>query len=165
MVRPAGVIDTGDEEFSLRVTGAFRPRRTSSSTTSSPTAGCCACATSPRCARGYADPPQPMFRVNGKPAIGLAIAMRDGGDILALGRTSRPTIAGDPRRPARSASSRSWSPTSPRSCDEAIGEFTGSLWQAIAIILAVSFVSLGLRAGLVVALSIPLMLAIVFPIM
>ena len=36
--------------------------------------------------RAYADPPQPMFRVNGKPAIGLAIAMRDGGDILALGR-------------------------------------------------------------------------------
>ena len=38
--------------------------------------------------RGYADPPQPMFRVNGKPAIGLAIAMRDGGDILALAETS-----------------------------------------------------------------------------
>ncbi len=36
--------------------------------------------------RGYADPPQPSFRVNGQPAIGLAIAMREGGDILALGR-------------------------------------------------------------------------------
>ncbi|MEO2169648.1 MAG: hypothetical protein ABGY42_16320, partial [bacterium] len=36
--------------------------------------------------RGYADPPQPMFRVNGQPAIGLAVAMRDAGDILALGR-------------------------------------------------------------------------------
>ena len=36
--------------------------------------------------RGFADPPQPLFRVNGQPAIGLAIAMRDGGDILALGK-------------------------------------------------------------------------------
>ena len=44
--------------------------------------------------RGYADPPQPMFRVNGKPAIGLAIAMRDGGDILALGRNIKGAMAG-----------------------------------------------------------------------
>ncbi|MGB8637549.1 MAG: hypothetical protein WCD30_05355, partial [Pseudolabrys sp.] len=35
--------------------------------------------------RGFADPPQPLFRVNGQPAIGLAIAMREGGDILAYG--------------------------------------------------------------------------------
>ena len=49
--------------------------------------------------------------------------------------------------------------------EHAISDFTTSLWQAIAIILAVSFVSLGVRAGLVVALSIPLTLAIVFPIM
>ena len=42
--------------------------------------------------RAYADPPQPMFRVNGKPAIGLAIAMRDGGDILALGRNVKQAI-------------------------------------------------------------------------
>ena len=49
--------------------------------------------------------------------------------------------------------------------EHAISDFTTSLWQAIAIIMAVSFVSLGVRAGLVVALSIPLTLAIVFPIM
>ena len=53
----------------------------------------------------------------------------------------------------------------PHVVDHAIGEFTTSLWQAIAIIIAVSFVSLGFRAGTVVALSIPLTLVIVFPIM
>ncbi len=42
--------------------------------------------------RSLSDPPQPMFRVNGKPAIGLAIAMRDGGDILALGENVRKAI-------------------------------------------------------------------------
>ena len=49
--------------------------------------------------------------------------------------------------------------------DSAISEFMTSLWQAVAIILVVSFISLGVRPGLVIALSIPLTLAIVFPIM
>ena len=53
----------------------------------------------------------------------------------------------------------------PHVVEHAISDFTTSLWQAIAIIMAVSFVSLGVRAGLVVAISIPLTLAIVFPIM
>ena len=114
--------------------------------------------------RGYVDPPQPMLRVNGKEAIGIAIAMRDGGDILALGRNIRKTIdeittdlpigielilVADQSSVVRSA----------------IGEFMTSLWQAIAIIMAVSVVSLGIRAGAIVALSIPLTLAIVFPVM
>ena len=43
--------------------------------------------------RGFSDPPQPMFRVNGKDAIGLAVAMRDGGDILALGRNIQTAMA------------------------------------------------------------------------
>ena len=114
--------------------------------------------------RGFADPPQPLFRVNGKPAIGLAIAMREGGDILALGRnidqamhaiTADLPLGIEPMLVA----------DQPHVVEHAISEFTTSLWQAIAIIMAVSFVSLGVRAGLVVALSIPLTLAIVFPIM
>ena len=114
--------------------------------------------------RAYADPPQPMFRVNGKSAIGIAISMREGGDILTLGRNIdsamrqirvdlpigiEPVLVAD----------------QPAVVDHAISDFTSSLWQAIAIIMAVSFVSLGLRAGAVIALSIPLTLAIVFPLM
>ena len=96
--------------------------------------------------RGYADPPQPMFRINGQPAIGLAIAMRDGGDILALGRnikgamaeiTAELPIGIEPKLVA----------DQPVTVDEAISDFTESLWQAIAIILVISLVSLGLRAG------------------
>jgi multidrug efflux pump len=105
-----------------------------------------------------------MFRVSGEPAIGLAIAMREGGDILAVGKNVKramkvltadlpigiePTLVTD----------------QPSVVDHAIGEFTTSVWQAIAIIMAVSFVSLGFRAGAVVALSIPLTLALEFPIM
>jgi multidrug efflux pump subunit AcrB len=114
--------------------------------------------------RAYADPPQPMFRVNGEPAIGLAIAMRPGGDILALGRNVgaeiddvlidlplgiQPTLVSD----------------QPAVVEQAIGKFMTSLWQAIAIIMAVSVISLGIRPGAIVAASIPLTLAITFPIM
>ena len=114
--------------------------------------------------RSLSDPPQPMFRVNGKPAIGLAIAMRDGGDILALGENVKKAID----------SSVSDLPIGidvmlvsdqPVVVKNAIGEFMESLWQAIAIIMACSIVSLGFRPGAVVALSIPLTVAIIFPIM
>ena len=114
--------------------------------------------------RGFADPPQPMFRVNGEPAIGLAIAMRDGGDILALGKNIKQAMAEitadlplgiEPTLVADQAVT----------VESAITEFMTSLWQAVAIILVVSFISLGVRPGLVIALSIPLTLAIVFSIM
>ena len=105
-----------------------------------------------------------MFRVNGKPAIGLAIAMREGGDILTVGRN-----VGQAIREVKADLPIGIEPTlvadQPSVVDHAIGDFTTSLWQAIAIIMAVSFLSLGVRAGTVVALSIPLTLVIVFPIM
>jgi multidrug efflux pump subunit AcrB len=114
--------------------------------------------------RGFSDPPQPMFRVNGKPAIGLAIAMRDAGDILALGRNVRSEMADisanlphgiEPTLVADQAVS----------VDVAINDFMTSLWQAIIIILVCSFASLGGRPGAVVALAIPLTLAVVFAVM
>ena len=115
--------------------------------------------------RGYADPPQPMFRVNGEPAIGLAIAMREGGDILALGENIRRLMAAiyadlpDRNRAVTS------SPIRPSRSKTPSRDFMTSLWQSVAIILAVSFISLGVRPGLVIALSIPLTLAIVFSVM
>ena len=105
-----------------------------------------------------------MFRVNGQEAIGLGIAMRDGGDILALGDNVRKAMAGitanlplgiEPHLVADQAVT----------VDHAIADFMTSLWQSVAIILVVSFISLGVRPGLVVALSIPLTLAVVFAVM
>ncbi len=96
--------------------------------------------------RGSADPPQPMFRVNGQPAIGLAIAMRDSGDILALGRNIRAAmdeIRADLPIGIEPILVADQSVT----VDEAIGDFTDSLWQAILIIMAASFIALGMRAG------------------
>jgi multidrug efflux pump subunit AcrB len=163
-VRPAGVLQTGDEKISLRVSGAFGSELDLLDINFVAGDRIVRLGDIAEVRRGYADPPQPMFRVNGKPAIGLAIAMRDGGDILALGRNISHAMAAiqadlpigiEPTLVADQAVT----------VDLAINEFTTSLWQAILIIIAASFVSLGVRPGTVVALSIPLTLAIVFPIM
>ncbi len=164
IVQPAGAIQTGNETLLLRVSGAFELVRDILAVNFVANGRLIRLRDIATVHRAYADPPQPMFRVNGKSAIGIAISMREGGDILTLGRNIdsamrqirvdlpigiEPVLVAD----------------QPAVVDHAISDFTSSLWQAIAIIMAVSFVSLGLRAGAVIALSIPLTLAIVFPLM
>ena len=163
-VSPSGSLQTGDEKLLLQVSGAFRSEQDILAVNFLSNGRLIRLRDIAQVRRSYADPPQPMFRVNGQPAIGLAIAMSEGGDILALGRNIKaeihdaiadlplgiePTLVSDQPAVVRTA----------------IGEFMTSLWQAIAIIMAVSFVTLGIRAGAIVALSIPLTMAIIFLIM
>jgi multidrug efflux pump len=164
IVIPSGTIQTGNEKLLLRVSGAFDSEASILAVNFVANGRLIRLRDIAEVRRTFADPPQPLFRVNGEPAIGLAIAMREGGDILALGKSVsqvmqeieanlpigiEPTLVADQAYVV----------------DHAIGEFTTSLWQAIAIIMVVSFVSLGFRAGTVVALSIPLTLALEFPVM
>jgi multidrug efflux pump len=164
-VRPAGEILTGDEAITLRVSGAFATAQDILDVNFVASDGrVLPLSDVAEVHRGFADPPQPMFRVGGEPAIGLAIAMHDGGDILALGENIRATMARltadlplgiEPHLVA----------DQPVVVDQAIAEFMESLWQAIAIILGMSFLSLGVRPGLVVALAIPITLAVALAIM
>jgi len=164
VVRPSGVVRTGDEEFSLRVTGAFESEKDILEKNFVADGRLLRLRDIATVRRGYADPPTSMFRVNGQPAIGLAIAMREGGDILGLGTNVEEAIK-EITADLPVGVSPVLVANQPEVVDEAINEFMVSLWQAIAIILVISFVSLGVRAGLIVALSFPLTLAIVFPIM
>jgi multidrug efflux pump subunit AcrB len=163
-VQPAGLVQTGDERLSVRVSGAFQDEADLAKISFVAGDRLVRLTDIAEIRRAYSDPPQPMFRVNGQPAIGLAIAMAAGGDILALGENLRREMQSIERdlpvgiEPFLVADQA-------QTVDTAIGEFTESLWQAILIIMAVSFVALGMRAGAVVALSIPLTLAIVFPLM
>ena len=163
-VSPAGSLQTGDEKLLLRVSGAFRSERDILDVNFLSNGRMIRLRDIAEVRRAFSDPPQPMFRVNGKPAIGLAIAMRDGGDILTLGRNItkaiNETVADLPLGIDATLVS-----DQPVVVNTAIREFMTSLWQAIAIIMAVSVVSLGFRPGAVVALSIPLTVAIIFPIM
>jgi multidrug efflux pump subunit AcrB len=164
LVQPAGLVQTGEERLAIRVSGAFQNERDIAAVTFAAGDRLIRLTDIAEIRRGFADPPQPMFRVNGQPAIGLAVAMREGGDILALGRNLRAAMAAITRdlpvgiEPFLVADQA-------ETVDIAIGDFTESLWQAIVIIMVVSFIALGVRAGAVVALSIPLTLAIVFPLM
>jgi multidrug efflux pump subunit AcrB len=163
-VRPAGLVQTGQERLALRVSGAFQNEADLAAVSFLAGDRLVRLTDIAEIRRGFTDPPQPMFRVNGRPAIGLAVAMREGGDILALGDNLRQEM-----RKIESSLPIGIEPflvaDQAETVDGAIGDFTESLWQAILIIMAVSFVALGVRAGAVVALSIPLTLAIVFPLM
>ena len=108
VVQPAGTIQTGDETLSLRVSGAFRSEQDVLNVNFVVGGRMLRLSDIAQVRRGYADPPQPLFRVNGEPAIGLAIAMRDGGDILALGKNIQRRRWPRSPRTCRSASSRSW---------------------------------------------------------
>ncbi|KRE08135.1 ACR family transporter [Bosea sp. Root670] len=161
VVRPAGEVQTQDEKFSVRVSGAFQSEADLLGINFPVGDRMVRLADIATIRRGHADPPTPMFRVNGRDAIGLGIAMRDGGDILALGNNIKKAMAEvtaglplgiEPYLVADQAVTVS----------HAIDDFMMSLWQAVGIILVVSFISLGVRPGLVVALAIPLTLAIVF---
>ncbi len=163
-VRPAGVMQTEQERVFLRVSGGFDDERDVENLTIVAGDRILRLGDIATVRRGEVDPPQPKFRVNGQPAIGLAIAMRDAGDILALGDNVRAEMADitsalpvgiEPVLVADQA----------ETVDVAINDFTTSLWQAIIIILACSFVSLGVRPGAVVAMAIPFTLAIVFAVM
>ncbi|HEX8787424.1 MAG TPA: efflux RND transporter permease subunit, partial [Telluria sp.] len=125
--------------------------------------------------RGYQDPPHDKMRFNGKEVIGLGVSMEKGGNIIELGKNLGETVA----------RIRSQLPVGielervsnqPAAVKASVGEFMHSLIEAVVVVLAVSFVALGLhrepsrrlgmrldvRPGLVVALTIPLVLAITF---
>src|SRR5262249_2339178 len=148
-ISPSGTIQTSDEKIVLRMTGAFRSKEDLLGINFVASGRLFRLSDIASVRRSYADPPQPMFRVNDQPAIGIAISMREGGDILTLGQnikkamttiTAELPIGIEPTLVADQSSV----------VKHSINEFMEALWEAIAIVLAVSLVSLGLRAGAVV---------------
>jgi multidrug efflux pump subunit AcrB len=113
---------------------------------------------------GFADPPDFVVRQKDKPTIGIGVVMAKGANILEMG-------------PAASSATADFMAAVPRGFDleqiadqpavveHAVGEFVHSFIEALAIVLFVSFLALGWRTGIVVALSVPLVLAIVFVVM
>ncbi len=111
--------------------------------------------------RGFNDPPAPRMRFMGEPALGIAVSMKSGGDILMLGEALQAEFA---RLQQELPAGMQLDKVSdqPAAVKTSVGEFVKVLVEALAIVLLVSFFSLGLRTGLVVALSIPLVLAMTF---
>ncbi len=160
-VVPAGFFETASDRVQLRVSGAFRsvdelrefPIRAGDRTVR---LGDIATVQ-----RGFADPAAPRMRFMGDDAIGIAVAMKDGGDILRLGDALETEFARLQRALPAGMELRKVS-DQPHAVRDSVGEFVRVLGEAVAIVLLVSFFSLGLRTGLVVAVSIPLVLAMTF---
>ena len=114
--------------------------------------------------RGFSDPAQPRMRFMGENGIGISVAMKKGGDILALGKNLETEFA---RLQQTLPAGMHLSKVSdqPAAVKESVGEFIKVLAEAVVIVLIVSFFSLGFRPGLVVAFSIPLVLAMTFAVM
>ena len=120
--------------------------------------------------RTYQDPPSDKMRFNGKEVIGLGVSMEKGGNIIVLGQNMEKTVAEIKAKLPVGITLERVS-DQPQAVKASVGEFVHTLIEAVLIVLAVSFVALGLhtkpfrldvRPGLVVALSIPLVLAVTF---
>jgi multidrug efflux pump len=111
--------------------------------------------------RGYTDPRQASMRFDGKPVIGLGVVMQPGGNVQVLGKALDVAMTEiEANLPVGIAIHRV--ANQPEVVDESVHEFTRSLAEALGIVLVVSFISLGFRTGIIVALSVPLVLAITF---
>jgi len=160
-VSTAGFFETGSERVQLRVSGNFQtveeiknfPIRVGDRTFRISDVA--------DVRRGFNDPPAPRMRFMGEDAIGLAVAMKDGGDILVLGKALEGEFSRLQKGLPAGMQLRKVS-DQPAAVKTGVGEFVQVLVEALAIVLLVSFFSLGVRTGMVVALTIPLVLAMTF---
>ena len=155
---PAGKVETSSDNVYLRVTGIFDDVDAIKNLPINANGKIFRLADIAKVERTFIDPPKPKMFFNGKPAVGIAIAMETGGNILQLGKEldemSKAIQSELPLGLELNEVS-----DQPQVVEESIGEFVETLILAIVIVLAVSFVSLGVRTGLVVAGCIPLVLA------
>ena len=163
-IQPSGTVNADVEKIAIRVSGQFTSEESLKAINFRFNGRFFRLSDIAKVRRDYVDPQQPMFRYNGIPAIGLAISMTKNADVLAFGehikeRLARVTADLPVGIEAHLVADQ------PQVVEEAVGEFIKTLIEAIAIVLGVSFLSLGWRPGIVVAIAIPLVLAITFVVM
>jgi len=160
-VNPAGFVETGSDRIRLRVSGSFDSVARVRNTDLLVNGQHFRLGDIATVSRGLADPPSPQMHVGGVPAIGIGVIMDKGGNVIDLGqnldRAMKKISAELPAGVDVHVVA-----NQPEVVKGSITLFERSLAEAVLIVLAVSFLSLGWRTGTVVALSIPLVLAITF---
>ena len=160
-VVPAGTVQAGAQRVALKITGEFDTVESIKDIGIDANGRTVRLGDIARVYRGYTDPVDTKMHFDGKDAIGLAIAMREGGDVIRMGRDLDEAVKRIQQAFPVGVEIHAVS-NQPQVVHESVHEFTKSLGEAIIIVLAVSFLSLGWRTGIVVALSIPLVLAMTF---
>lgn len=163
-ISPSGVLQAGPERISVRVNGQFTSEESLKAVNLRVNDRFFPLTDVATITRGYADPPTSLFRFKGEPAISLTIGMKAGANLLDFGAALKQEMARIITDLPIGVDVHLVS-DQPLVVDHAVSGFTRALFEAIAIVLAISFISLGMRAGLVVAISIPLVLAITFFVM
>jgi multidrug efflux pump subunit AcrB len=175
-VEGAGVLDAGTQNLQVRVPGAFgsvEELRRMPIRGVNPATGAASLIQLGQIAevrRGVVDPPQVLVRHQGRQVVAVGVSMARGGDIIELGKRLRAEL-GAIRQALPAGITLEQVQDQPQAVSRSVGEFVRVLLEAIAVVLAVSFISLGLHTkplridiwpGMVVALTIPLVLAITF---
>ncbi len=114
--------------------------------------------------RGYEDPPRDTVRFDGTESLLLGVSMREGGDVIALGHALDKKITKIQQGLPVGLSFKTVT-SQPKIVANSVNDFVKSLVEALVIVLGVSLLSLGLRTGIVVAISIPVVLAATFLVM
>ena len=159
-----GAVDTSADRIHLRVTGAFSGAEAIAAVPVQADGRVFRLGDIATVRRDYEDPPRYIVRDGGKPALGIGVSMQEGGNILTLGddlnSAMRAIMADLPVGIEVNQIA-----NQPHIVQESVAEFLKVFLEALGIVLLVSFLTLGLRTGIVVALSVPLVLAIVFIVM
>jgi multidrug efflux pump len=163
-VTSGGSVETAADRINLRVTGAFSGVEAIAAVPVQADGRIFRLGDIATVKRGYQDPATFIVREGGKPTLGLGVSMQDGANIITLGENLKKAMDGivaelpvgiDVTQIANQSNV----------VEHSVSEFVETFIEALGIVLLVSFLSLGWRAGIVVALSVPLVLAIVLTIM
>ena len=163
-VTSAGVFETSANRVPLRISGALDGADAVAATPVESAGRVFRLSDVASVKPGFKDPPDFLVRQRGKPALGIGVVMAKGANILTLGKALDQAMS-EIRAAVPAGIDIEQIADQPKVVEHAVGEFTRSFVEALVIVLLVSFLSLGLRTGIVVALSVPLVLAIVFIVM
>ena len=158
---PSGMIETSTDNVYLRYSGIFDDENAVKNTPIQANGKTFYLGDIATVERRYAEPGDTAMYYNGQPAVGIAVSMEDGGNIITLGNELRSAMDSIQKDMTAGLEIHQVS-DQPKVVEESIDDFVSTLREAVIIVLAVSFLSLGLRTGMVVAGCIPLVLAAVF---
>ena len=163
-VTPAGTVETSSQRVPLRVTGALDGVKAVAETPVESNGRVFRLGDIATVSHGYVDPPTFKVHQEGKPALGIGVVTAKGANILELGKEVQQATSEFMKAVPQGIDIQQIA-DQPKVVEHAVGEFVHSFVEALAIVLFVSFVALGWRTGIVVALSVPLVLGIVFIVM
>src|SRR6202047_2763068 len=163
-VVPAGTVETSSQRVPLRVTGALDGVKAVAETPVESNGRVFRLGDIATVTHGFVDPPTFKVRQEGKPALGIGVVTATGANILELGKDVADATAEFMKAVPQGINVEQIA-DQPKVVERAVSEFVHSFIEALAIVLFVSFVALGWGTGIVVAMSVPLVLAIVFIVM